>query len=264
MLIVPIVSVLLLGSSKAAAQSQVTLRYQPPIGKTYRYRMSVGMTMAKSSATPAMGMTTSVDVDTKALSRTGDVTTVETRTSHAKVTGAPGTPMSAASTAAAQRMSGLVVQSKFDRLCHVLGMSKTATGLDAMTGGLQTVAFPSPPLKIGDSWSSDMEMAKLIGAVLGSKLPGAKASGRVPITYRLVSLVHLGGEVVANIHVGIKGDVTINVQGQVIKMHLEGGGVRMIYLSSGATASSAITMANTTSAAGISMVQHMTQSMTPR
>ncbi len=55
MLIVPIVSVLLLGGLKGGAQSQVTLKYLPKIGSSVRYRMTMSMKMAKTSATPGHG-----------------------------------------------------------------------------------------------------------------------------------------------------------------------------------------------------------------
>ena len=82
------------------------------------------MTMKMKQSMGAMGavdMTTDMDMSIKALSRTGDVTSLETRTSNGKLTLPPNSPMAGMKAMVEKNMSGKVVNSKMNSHYGVVG-----------------------------------------------------------------------------------------------------------------------------------------------
>ncbi len=258
MLIIPVVSLLLLGGRLHAAQGGVTLKYVPPIGKTFQYRMTMSMKSDGAGGTPDMGFTTAVDIDTKALSRDGDVTTIETKMGQAKVTIPDDSPLASMKDTMEQQMSGKTSQTKINSRFEVQSLTgagaPSAETLNSMASALQNFRFPDHSVKVGDSWTANLDMGKLLGAIA----PGQGASGtsgKIPMTFSLKSVEDKAGVSVATVHITMKGDVTMSPSGQEMTMHLDGSGDMLVNVADGTLVSTSMVSKSTIDVGTMTMVQ---------
>lgn len=196
------------------APSSVTLRFQPPVGKTYTYSMH-GV-MNQSAMGRAMNATTDAKTAIKILSRKGDVTTLETAVSGAKITVPQGSPMAGQTARMAQAMNGRKSQLQIDSHYKPIGTMGGQTG--QMFGSFQ---FPSKPVRVGESWNFNM--------TLPTGIPSA--SGTIPVK---ITLQSVSGNV-ATLKISMNGTVTVGggPQGQSIKLAVSGNGSSSFEVSSG-------------------------------
>jgi hypothetical protein len=262
MLFIPIVCALILGSQTSAPPTEVTLKFQPPVGKTYQYKMSMAMTMDAGGVVPNTDFKTDVDFDMKILSRDGDVTTIESKMGKAKVTIPDDSPLSAMKDQMEESMSGKSSQTKIDSQYKV--QSATGAGADMAFSGMQNLSFPKHSLKVGETWTTDMDLGKVLSGPMTKNLPGAKATGKIPINFRLEKVTLSGGQTLAEIHIDMKGDMDLDVSGQSMAMHLDGSGSFTIDVATGMTVSTKMVSSNNMAIGSMNMVQHMTQTMAIR
>jgi hypothetical protein len=267
--IIPLVLALLIGGQATAGQATagqtagvqapITLKFQPPVGKTFKYHMTMAMKMDPGAAAPPMEMTTDSDIDMKVLSRANEISTIESRTSNAKITTPPDSPMANMAEQMEKTMSAMVVESQFDSHYNVKGIKGAPAGMESMSAGIN-MSFPTDPIKIGDKWSSSLDMGKMLGAMT----QGVEVSGKIPIKFTLEKVDQKGDQSLASIQILMDGDMTMSPAGQTMTVHMHGTGHFTVDLATGMTVESEVKSNSTFSIAGQEMTQRMTQSMKPR
>jgi len=106
------------------------------------------------------------------------------------------------------------------------GGSAAARGMSAgMMQGSQGVSYPKKALKVGDTWTATMD----IGKMMGTAMPGMKASGSIPIVYKLAALK--GG--VATITVTMNGSTTMSMGANAMKMVMSTRGTMLVDAATG-------------------------------
>ena len=216
-----LLSTLLAVAASGSAQT-VLLRFHPPVGKTASYTVTTTMSMTlpagAAAAAKPMRFTETIPMSLRVVSRTADTTTIETRTGPIKIGGTAGNPM--AQNPALAKPS--VIRMTLDELATPKGASgtgPTAAAVSGMTsamgGGGATVALPRKPVKVGDTWTTRLDLGKIVGAAMRGAQGGGtgiKTNGQIPVTYRLVALK--GG--VATIGMVAHGTMSIDVAGHAM------------------------------------------------
>ncbi len=246
-------------ATTASAQT-VLLRYRPPVGKTFSYTMVMSMSMVAPKATQAMagathfGQTSPMSI--RVLSRTGDTTTVETRSGPAHFDA--GSPLA--------KNNGLTKPVVSRMTLDQYGTPKGAAGggmpsamVSAVGQGSQGVAFPKKAVKVGDSWTSALDLGKMMGALSR----GMKTSGTIPIVYRLVAVQ--GG--VATVSMTAKGTMSMSMGTRPMRITLDVRSTSLIDVATGMPKSSRTTTDTSTElpgAGGGAVRQHMAMTMAAR
>ena len=233
------------------ASQSVLLRYKPPVGKTMSYVYSMNMTQTVPGMASAMGFSQTLPMTLRVLSRNGMLTTTQTKTGQAKVTIPAGSPMAAGKAQMEAASSNKTSTTTVDELGNV----KSASGLGAnMASGSQGVAFPKNPVKVGQSWTSTVDMSKTMGPAGGA--------GKIPVVYKLVSLS--GGT--ATLAVTMNGTTTMKMGAQPMAMRMMSKGTMAIDTATGMMKSMSMNV-NTNvklGATGQTMTMKMVMSMKPR
>jgi hypothetical protein len=250
---------LLLRAQAATPQTEVLLKFQPPVGKTYKYVMAMDMSMEAGAQIPTTSFKTSVDFDLNVLSKKDDLTTIESKTSNAVVTVPPDSPMAAAKDEMIKKMNGQIVKSDIDSSFHPHNVK--GSQVDAMLNSLQGLSFPDHAIKVGESWKATMDLQKYVGAAMGSTMPGMKMTGDMPIVNKLTSVDVVNGASVATINMSMKGDLTVSFSGIDFTMQIVAGGDYKLDVATGTMVSMNMTSDNKISGASGNMNQHIIQSM---
>jgi hypothetical protein len=241
-------------------QSSVTLKYNPPIGVTNKYRMTMAMNQVVAKM-PPMQMTFTIDLSMKALSQKGDVFTIETRTSDAKVDIPASSPMAAMKPMMEKQMVGKVVTGQFDSRNRPIGGSAGAN-VPGVSNMMQGLAFPDHAVKVGEKWTYNMDFSKLAATA-----PGAPAmSGMIPVNLSILS----AKDGKATLGMAMKGTTTMpNPMGGAtrgpapkINVQMDTKGTIVIDIKTGTLVSMQANTDTITNLGGMAMTQHMTQTMT--
>lgn len=247
----------------AVAQAPVNLKYLPPIGKAIRYKMVMDMQQGMGTM-GTMKSKTSVYMTMKAISRSGDVTTIETKTENAKVTVPAGSPMAGMKDMMEKQLAGKTATIKMNS--HYQSVGSTNGMLSSMNSGpggaMSGMSLPNHPVKVGDTWNSSLDIGK---TSKGAQMGGMSMSGKLPIKMKLVSVS--GGK--AKIAVTISGTMTMGMPagagapaGQKIATKMSVVGSCSINVSDGTLISSTMTSDSATDMGKMIMKQHMVQNMT--
>lgn len=182
----------------AASAQQVTLRFKPPVGKTYNYTSSLemsgggpGQQSSKQSSTTQL----------KIGARTGDktrVTMTNTNVVKSGKSGAKDSPM----------------QMDITSLNAVTSLNSNGKAQIAILGGEMMSAmgpfppFPANPVGVGSTWKKEFDLSKMFGKQFP---PGVKISGgKLPLMLKLVKFVNQGGKKLAQISINGKAAATIS------------------------------------------------------
>ena len=236
-------------------QSSVTFAYQPPVGATFKYR-----TIIDSNQNMGAGVDLSsriqMDAQTKIVSRTAGLTKLETKTLAVKVTAPKGSPMAGQTAQLEKMLMGNTTTSTIDRNFKPVSGQSTAMNqvTQGMMGAMGTYSFPNKPIKIGESWTTKMDVSKM-----GAMAPGMKISGNIPIVCKLVSVQ--GGDAI--ISVTMNGTMQMEASGQAIKMKLESQGTSKVAIATGLSFYSDTKSSYTMEVGGQTMKSTMTQTMRP-
>jgi hypothetical protein len=236
-------------------QSAVTFKYQPPVGSIFKYRTVID---SHQDMGPGMDMSSKIqmDVQTKVVSRTGELTKLETKTLAVKVTAPEGSPMAAQTDQMEKTLMGNVTTSTIDS--HFKPVAGKSTSFDQVTqgvlGAMGGYSFPSKPINVGESWSSDMDLTKM-----GAMTPGMKITGKIPIVCKLVSIE--GGDAI--ISISMKGSMKMEASGQTINMDLSSDGTMKVTIATGISLYSDSTTTYSMEVAGRTIKSSMTQTMRP-
>ena len=255
-----LVSLALFAAVGASAQS-VLLRYQPPVGKTVSYTMTNAMSMTSPmSPGKPMAFTQTIPMTVRVVSKSAAGTTVETKTGPTKMNAPAGSPMAGMANNPAMNKVN-VVRMTIDPF----GTPKGATGAgpaaamansmgSVMGGGSQGVFFPAKPVKVGDTWTSAMDLGKMAPAGAA----GMKMNGKIPIVYRLTALK--GG--VATVAMTAKGTMSMAFGNKPMQIAMDIRSTILLDAATGLTKSMSSVTDSTTTLPGMgAMRQHMASTM---
>jgi len=258
------VCALLWSHSATVQQSPVTLQFSPPIGAVYRYQMSMSMSANPGAGSPPIDMQTDTELDMKVISRTANITKIQSRMDNTKITLPPDSPIASKKEATERSLSGKVIETSYDSLHRLQRIDGTGTGADGMIGNFQNLSFPDHAIKIGDSWTDKMDIEKMLAASMGNSVPGMKVDGTIPIKFLLQNVSQVDGKALADIQVVMKGDASISANGQSMNVHFDGSGNQVIEIATGMIFSTKIVSVNVMSVGGRHVVLNMTVSLTRR
>lgn len=250
----------------AFGSAQTLLRFKPPVGKSASYTMTMTMSQSMAGMAAPMTITTTMPMTMRVVSRSGKNTVLETKAGQAKVSVPANSPMAGMKAAMEKASSNVATKSTVDELGNVKGLDASGTGAGAamakqmstgMMQGAQGVSFPAKALKVGDTWSANLDMGKMMGGMGGG---GMKMSGNIPITYRLTALS--GG--VATIAITMKGAPSMNANGQTIKMNISATGKTVVEAATGFMRSTGMVSDTAIQFGAQTMKQHMVMSMKAR
>lgn len=201
-------------------------------------------------------------MEMKAVDRKGDYTTVDSKILSAKVTTAPGSPMAGA--------VGNVEKSMVGQVTHMVMDShfrpKSANGgpspaiMQGLAGSMSSYSFPAHPIRVGESWTMQMDFSKLGNAMAGKMgASGMKMTGVVPIVCKLTAA---DGKY-ATIAMTMNGTLNMAMGAQNIKTVLKSGGTFRVEIASGMAHDSTYSMDSSTDFGQGKMMQHMVQTMKP-
>jgi hypothetical protein len=246
-------------------QSQVKLEFMPPVGKSYHYLMSMSMKMdmpasmkGASGAGSPFNMSMTMSIDMKAISRNGDLTTIETHAGAPKIDAPAGSPFAGAMKS--QMAKGEKGESATIQIDRHFGMHNVTGKASSMSNAFGGMSFPTHALRIGDSWVTSVDLSKVMGAMGGGV--GAPAGGKLNIKNRLTAIRQINGATIAMIATSTDTSMPIGAGGQSMTMHLTGQGSCSIDVATGMFQSMTMPMDMSMAAQGQTFNMHMNESMT--
>lgn len=244
----------------AGSAQTVLLRFKPAVGTKVSYVLSTTMQQSLPNMPSGMNSTTVVPMVMRIVSRSGKMTTVETKTGTAKVTVDAKSPMAGMKPMMEKMLTNMTVNSVSDDLGNQ--KSTAASGGGGMMGSMnqssQAITFPTAPVRVGGTWSSTLDMEKLVGSMAKS---GITASGKIPISYRLVSLKKVGSRTLATITTTMNGKTTMTMPQGKMDMTMKGSGTSVVDIATGMFVSNSMVSDTTMAVMGQNMKQHMVMSM---
>jgi len=255
------------------SQQTALIRFQPVVGKTYRYRQTLTMEQSMPGRSP-MGFTQNSDTEVKALSRKAGLTTMTSTVTRVKVEAAKGSPFAASAKemeAAGKGSYRMVIDSSGR------AVSVTTSGLSpmekqmakafeqAMSGGAQGTLFPPHALRVGETWTTSFDMGKLMSGMAGPVEIKTLGSGKIPFTLKLLGITGTGSNAVVRLGMAMKGSVTMLMGAKAEKMVLavDGAGGGTYRLNDGQTLGMTMTSRSIISVAGTKLTQRMVVAMKP-
>jgi hypothetical protein len=258
-----------LAVSATGSALTVVLRFKPPVGAKRSYTSTMTMSMSASSPTPGMKgpmtFTMVTPTEMRVVKRQEGMTTIETKSGKPKVTFPPNSvlaPMKASMESHGGGTSS-VTMDEFGKLTAVSVVSKGQPSMDtgpmakSMTTGLQGVSFPKQAVKVGDTWTSSLDMGKMISAAAKA----APSSKPMLVTFRLAAIENQGGKRLARIAMTMKGSMKIDASGQSVPISMSMSGYSLIEADTGLTVGTAMTSDSTFTVMGNTMKQHMVMTM---
>lgn len=229
---------LLLASLSGLGYAQTTLRLNLQQGKTYTYVTET--TMAQQSSSTTQRITQAV----KVTSKKGDRYKMSVSVVDAKVSAKAGTPMANQ----AKQIENQLKSMKFTADYGLRGNSQGAPtfsgagsqaqqmmgGMAAMNMGFMGMEFPQAPVKVGSSWTTTMDLAKMMKA---SGLPASVVVTGGPLLVKY-TLKGLNGKA-ANIAYTISGKVNMSItnpqnnQKLNMAMSMAGNGISVVDVATG-------------------------------
>ncbi len=237
-------------------QEPIMLKYQPPIGKSYQYQFTMGFTMklpeSLGGSKSPMSFQGGTDITFKALSRTGDSTTIAASTGPMKfsMSNAPGGQAPFDNNARKAQHLQFVIDSRYGM--KGAEFSKMLAG--GLFGGAPEV-FPDHPVGVGDTWTSSFDISKMFGQ------SGGPAAPAIPIKFQLESVSKSGTGTFARIKTSIIGDVALPGAGAAGKMHIDAAGAMTVDVATGVTTVQHMSLKGTITAQQMQITMNVEQGM---
>lgn len=241
----------------AGGQEAVTLRIKPPVGRQYRYAMVMDNKTSGMGGTGAMSMKVTTELVYSVKARKGTNTTMETRTTSAKVTAAPGSPMAGMAAQFEKQLRGQTMTVTLDELGKMVS-APGSSGATMAAGANTSVEYPRNPVKVGTTWSAVVDMGRLL-ATQGLKVNG----GKIPFRYKVAKIESVGGQTLVHLSQSAKGNFTTAATGGPgpMKIGLDSSTAIVVEAATGMLRSSKGTMTMTLSAGSMTMTQTMVVDM---
>ncbi len=202
----------------AIAQAPVKLRLNLASGKTYRYNSS--MTTKSSMGAQAQPMTVTMVQVVKVKSKSATGYKVGFSSENVKMQAKAGSPMAGM----AKQMEEGMKKASYDADIDFKGKTKTsASAMSGMMGGnvggslsgFLGVEYPEGPVKVGSTWTTAIDLAKMMGAMASQM----KVTGKpILVTYTVKSMGSQGGKQTVTLGIVLKGTANMSMN-----MGKEGG-----------------------------------------
>lgn len=202
----------------AIAQAPVKLRLNLGSGKTYRYNSS--MTTKSSMGAQAQPMTVTMVQVVKVKSKSATGYKVGFSSENVKMQAKAGSPMAGM----AKQMEESMKKASYDADIDFRGKTKTtASAMSGMMGGnvggslsgFLGVEYPEGPVKVGTTWTTAIDLAKMMGGMASQM----KVSGKpILVTYTVKSMGNQGGKQTVTLGIVLKGTANMSMN-----MGKEGG-----------------------------------------
>jgi hypothetical protein len=224
-----------------ALSPPVTLRYAPPLNRPSAARI-VNRMSRTFPGQPDVTMVQSFTMITTALSRRGGVTTVQTKAEAVKVDVPPGKGMEKARDEVIKATNGKVSTIVVDAYSVLKSAITPGVASTSSFGGFQGVTYPKQAVRIGETWSYELDAARLAPGA-----NGAAIAGRLPMRYTLKGLTGRGADQIASISAAVDGSLRLNAQGTTTPVNIKGAGQMKVQVATGVVLSSRMTMTTTVS-----------------
>lgn len=213
----------------AWAQSSVTLRLKPPVGSKYQYKV----TMTTNSGMGNQGNMSMNGTFTQWMTVKGKDskgTKIETKVTNAKFTG----PAGMNGDQIAQSMNNQVITATYSALgAYVSGDMQSGTpGAMAAQAGAQGVIFPSQAVKVGSTWSSTVDIGKLMAAN-GAGNMKVVSGGKIPVNFKLTGMKTIAGKPIVGVSSTMNGTVVLAVGEQQMSLALKATGSGQVDVGTG-------------------------------
>jgi hypothetical protein len=252
-----------------AAAQKVTLRLNPPAGRTYVYRATT------KSENKTAGMDMSMDqtytMSMKVLSNKGGKVTFQSKVSDIKIKTPPNSPMAGSAEQIKKMMEGMAATSTVDSRYRMVSMKNSSTnpmvqgmaqGISGAMSGMTT--FPEGPVGVGSSWTSKLDMGKMMS---GQMMPGGKVTSNIPITLTVLRFTTVAGKKCVELSMKMGGTMHMTMGGQgggkpmQIETKMSGKGTMLMDLATGMFLRMNSTSTSTTLFGSQSMNSTQTMSM---
>lgn len=256
--------VLIVLAAAAVAPAQVVLKLNLTPGKVYRTESVTSMTMDMGQGSNAM--TTTQTVGLKVVSKTAKGFKIKSTIEAVKV-GGKG-PMAQGGKEMEKSLKGKSFDADVDfrgRSSNLdsTGMGGPMSGMSNFSSNITGAELPAGPVKVGSTWSSALDLAKM----MGTRAQGMKVGGGPIITkYTVKSISNVGGKTLVNVAISMSGKPTMSMaggaqgQGMSFSMSITGSGSASIDAGTGLVTTSSMKMNSTTAVGGMNMKQVITTS----
>lgn len=266
----------LLALAALGSAQTVTLRFKPPVGTTRSYVTTTSMVQNVPGMPAPMTMSQTMPMTYRVVSRSGGLTTIQTKTGQVKVTVPAGSPMAAQKAQIERMASGMTSTMTVDEFGTLKSMGATgapgaslANGIGAgMASGAQGISYPNKPLKVGDTWTGSLDMGKSMSKTVPM---GMTAKGKIPIVYRLLGIEKQGGKTLARISMTMNGSTSMAMgaagagagggKSMSMTMRMASQGTMVVDAATGLLQSMSTKMSNDMAIMGQNMRQNISVSM---
>jgi hypothetical protein len=200
-----------------ASAQKISLRFVPPVGKTFNYVASNDVKGAAGG--PQIGnMGQTMEMAVSILSKSAKGTKVRTKITGVKVKAPAGSPMANRSKAMQDQLKGLTSELVYDARARMVGtasasdprMAQVMGRMGSMGAGFLGVEFPAGPVGPGSKWNSSIDIGKLMGAAMPGMMKPTRG-GKVNIVYTLQKLEKKGGKNLARVAMTMNGSVDLDI-----------------------------------------------------
>ena len=208
-----------------------TLRYNIPAGTTANYKQDISMSINSPLSGPGkpMEISSTTDQTLKILKASPKDFTVRTDVTNVQVQGDRSQPGMSQLAQGIQATKGTTYNATFSKV----GKVTSGGGKDKFSGrdiasmaygfgtGFQGLTFPEKPVKLGDTWTSELDFNEVVGS-LGQGMGGVASMDKLPVTTKLLAVTTQGGRKFADLEIVMSGKPKLNAKGGQ-----SGGGFKM-------------------------------------
>lgn len=210
---------------------QYTLRYNIPAGTVADYKQNITMSINSPLSGPGkpMEINSVTDQKLKVLKASPKDFTVRTDVTNVQVQGDTSQPAISQLAKGIQATKGTSYDATFSKV----GKVTTGGGKDKFSGrdlasmaygfgtGFQGLTFPDKPVRLGDTWTSELDFSEVVGS-LGQGMGGAASMDKLPVTTKLLAVTTQGNRKFADLEIVMSGKPKLNAKGGQ-----SGGGFKM-------------------------------------
>ncbi len=213
------------GTASPPPAQTLLLRYKPPVGKTYAYTLTSKSIQFLPTSPNPVKIDVEIPITLRITSRRGARATIDQTIGAPLLTLSPGNQLERMRPALQKEIQKIARQTvaneqgKLQTATHEKAESLTKLG-KGIAQALQPIYFPPKPVKVGDTWTTSLDLkdTKDIDATVGA--PTAPRQG-LRVFYKLVGIEKRAGKTLARITVSCKGRATGRSPKGVLKLNVD-------------------------------------------
>lgn len=182
-------------------------------GSKFRYKTVVNTNMTGAGQPQNFTQSITQQVVVKSMSAKGY--RVKTTILDATVTGTNAQMMKPT----LQKLKGTTVEATFTKTGKTLDLTSSATGMSkammnsfgSMDVGFMGIMFPGRPVSVGQSWTTSLDIKKMLAQFPGAEMFKVTKGGKFPVRYTLMGIKSIGGKQIATIGTSMSGSTTLSM-----------------------------------------------------